>query len=151
MSVTRGSVGLIASTCFSSLTSSTILTLRYCTRSPAAPTKLTIMSGTSTKEGGFGGGASACASSPWPRMKKNQPAPAPRMTTNPTTAMMSLSLPLLAGAASAPSAAPSASLSAIAPPDPSGYEHGCHQPGRHQAQDAKQKPPAHTRSLQMQR
>ena len=33
-------------------------------RSPAAPTRLTIMSGTSTKDGGFGGGASACASSP---------------------------------------------------------------------------------------
>ena len=49
VSVTRGRFGLIASTCFSSLTSSTTLTLRYCTRSPGAPTRLTSMSGTSTK------------------------------------------------------------------------------------------------------
>src|SRR5947199_1351883 len=46
----------MASTCFSSLISSTTLTRRYCTRSPGAPTRLTIMSGTSMKAGGFGGG-----------------------------------------------------------------------------------------------
>src|SRR6478736_3752908 len=57
MSVTRGIDGLIASICFSSLSSSTILSLRYCTRSPGAPARLTMMSGTSTKAGGFGGGA----------------------------------------------------------------------------------------------
>jgi hypothetical protein len=64
---------------------------------------------------------------------------------------MSFSLPFLAGMASAPSAAPSASLSAIAPPDPLGNERDCHQPDRYEAQDAIQKPPAHTRALHMQR
>src|SRR3954463_9113447 len=62
-------------------------------------------------------------------MKKNQPAPAPRMATKPTTAMISFSLPFLAGTPSAPSAPSAVSFSAIAPPDPSGCEHGCHRPG----------------------
>jgi hypothetical protein len=64
MSLTRGMVGLIASTCFSSLTSSTIFTLRYWMRSPGAPTRLTSTSGTSRKIGAFGAATSACISSP---------------------------------------------------------------------------------------
>src|SRR6202011_3463435 len=118
---TRGIDGLIASTCFSSLTSSTTLTLRYCTRAPGEPTRLTRRSGTSTKDGGLAGAASACTSSPPPwRKKKNQvPTPPPRTTSTPTAAMISLSLPLGAAAASVASPAPSAcSLSAIAPLGP---------------------------------
>src|SRR6266850_538538 len=112
--------GLIASISFSSLTSSTTLTLRYCTRSPGKPTRLTSISGTSTNAGGLTTAASACASSPCPRMKKNQPAPPPTSARNPTAAIISLSLPFLAGAASAASAGapPSASFSAIARPPP---------------------------------